>query len=81
MIVHSWVDAQQDKTNLEITYSTFLLPRCHSNCHIVLYIMKLLNETHFEVIDFTIYIMQLIGMKKFTKLQELWTFEVENQDL
>jgi len=31
-------------TNLEVMQSTFLLPRCHSNCHVVLYKLELLNK-------------------------------------
>ncbi len=47
-----------------ITQSIFLQPKCGSNYYIVLYIMELLNGTHFEIIDFNIYVMKLIGMKK-----------------
>jgi hypothetical protein len=50
-------------TNLEIKQFIFLLLRCDSNCHIVLYILELQNGTHFEVLGFNMYIMQLIGVK------------------
>jgi hypothetical protein len=39
-------------TNLEVTQSIFLLPRCDSNCYVVFYILELLKRTHSEVIDF-----------------------------
>jgi hypothetical protein len=43
--------------------SIFLSPECGFNYSIVLYIVELLNETHFEIIDFNIYVMKLISMK------------------
>ncbi len=57
------VDDQNIIGKMHVTQSIFLLPRCDSNCHIVLNIMKLLKETNFEAIDFNMYVMQLIGMK------------------
>jgi len=50
-------------TNFGVTHSIFLLPRCESYDHIFLYILELFNGTHFEVIDFNMYIMKLINMK------------------
>jgi hypothetical protein len=41
----------------------FSTPKCGSNYYIVLYIMELLNGTHFEIINFNIYVMKLIGMQ------------------
>jgi len=35
-------------TNFGLTQSIFLPPKCGSNYYIVLYIMELLNGTHFE---------------------------------
>jgi len=39
-------------TNLEVTQSTFLIPRCESNCHIVIYILVLLIGTHFDRLQY-----------------------------
>jgi hypothetical protein len=50
-------------TNFGITQSIFLPPKCGSTYYIVLYIMGLLNGTHFEIINFNIYVMKLIGMQ------------------
>jgi hypothetical protein len=50
-------------TNFGVTQSIFLPPKCGSNYYIVLYIMQLLNGTHFEIIDFNIYVMKFIGMQ------------------
>jgi hypothetical protein len=50
-------------TNFGVTQSIFLLPRCDSYDHIFLYILELFNGTHFEVMDFNMYIMKLINMK------------------
>ncbi len=41
----------------------FLPPKCGFDYYIVLYIMELLNGTRFEIINFNIYVMKLIGMK------------------
>ncbi len=41
----------------------FLPPKCDSNYHFVLYIMEFLNGTHFEIIDFNMYVMKLIDME------------------
>ncbi len=49
-------------TNFEVAHSIILPPKCGSNYYIVLYIMELLNEIHFGIIDFNIYVMKLIGM-------------------
>jgi hypothetical protein len=49
-------------TKFGVTQSNFLPPKCDSNHYIVLYIMELLNGTRFEIINFNIYIMKLIGM-------------------
>jgi hypothetical protein len=43
--------------------STFILPKCDSYDHNLLYILELSNESHFECISFKMYIMQLISMK------------------
>ncbi len=37
-------------TNFGVTQSIFLPPKCDSNHYIILYIMELLNGTHFEII-------------------------------
>jgi hypothetical protein len=50
-------------TNLGVMQSIFLPPKCDSSYYIVLYIMELLNGTHFENLDFNIYVMKLIGMQ------------------
>ncbi len=50
-------------TNFGVMQSIFLPLKCDSNYYIVLYIMELLNGTHFEIIDFNIYVMKLIGMQ------------------
>jgi hypothetical protein len=50
-------------TNFGITQSTLLLPRCDSYDHILLYILELINGTHFEIMGFNMYIMKSIGMK------------------
>ncbi len=50
-------------TNFGITQSTFLLPKCDSYDHILLYILYLFNGTHYEVMNFNMYIMKLISMK------------------
>jgi hypothetical protein len=50
-------------TNFGITQSTFIQPKSNSYDHILLYILELSNESHFECIRFKMYIMQLIGMK------------------
>jgi hypothetical protein len=47
--------------NFGIMQSIFLQPKCGSNYYIVLYIMELLNGTHFEIINFNIYLLKLIG--------------------
>jgi hypothetical protein len=49
-------------TNFGVTQSIFLPPKCGSNYYVVLYIMELLNGTHFEIIKFNTYVMKLIGM-------------------
>jgi hypothetical protein len=46
-----------------IMQSIFLPPKCGSNYYIVLYIMELLNSTNFEIINFNVYVMKLIGMQ------------------
>jgi hypothetical protein len=51
------------RTNLGIMQSIFLPPKCDSSYYIVLYIMELLNGTHFKIIDFNIYVMKLISMQ------------------
>jgi hypothetical protein len=56
-------------TNFGVTQSIFLPPKCGSNYYIVLYIMELLNGTHFEIIKFNIYVMRLIGM------QNIWNYK------
>jgi hypothetical protein len=48
-------------TNFGVTQSIFLPPKFN---YIILYIMELLNGTHFEIINFNIYVMKLISMKK-----------------
>jgi hypothetical protein len=35
----------------------------HIILHIILHILEVFNGTHFEVMDFNMYIMKLIGMK------------------
>jgi hypothetical protein len=50
-------------TNFGITTSISLLPKRGSNYYIVLYIMELLNGTHFEIIKLNIYVMKLIGVQ------------------
>jgi hypothetical protein len=50
-------------TNFGVMQSIFLLFKCGSNYYIFLYIMELLNGTHFEIIDFNIDVMKLIAMK------------------
>jgi hypothetical protein len=50
-------------TTFGITYSIFLLPRYDSYDHIFLYILELFNGTHFELMDFNMYITKLISMK------------------
>jgi hypothetical protein len=50
-------------TNFGITLSILLLPKCDSYDHILLYILELFNGTHFEVMNFNMYIMKLIGVK------------------
>jgi len=44
-------------TNFGVTQFTFLPPKCGFNYHI------LKNGTHFEIIDFNMYIMRLINME------------------
>jgi len=50
-------------TKFRLMQSIFLPPKCGSNHYIVLSIIQLLNETHFEITDFNIYVMKLIGMQ------------------
>jgi hypothetical protein len=56
-------------TNFGVTQSIFLPPKCGFNYYIILYIMELLNGTHFEIIKFNIYVMRLIGM------QNIWNYK------
>jgi hypothetical protein len=62
-------------TNFGVTQSTFLLPRCDSYDHILLYILELFNGTHSKVMDFNMYIMKLIGMKihKIVGSMDFWS--------
>jgi hypothetical protein len=50
-------------TNFGVIQSIFLPFKCGSDYYIILYTMELLNGTHFEIIDFNIYAMKLIGMQ------------------
>jgi hypothetical protein len=50
-------------TDLKVTQSNFLPPKCDSSYLYSLYIMELLNGTHFELINFNICVMKLIGMQ------------------
>ncbi len=50
-------------TNFGITQSTFLLLKCDYYDQFFLYILELINGTHFEIMDLNMYIMKLIGMK------------------
>jgi hypothetical protein len=50
-------------TNFGVMQSIFLPLKCGSNYYIVMYIMDLLNGIHFEIINFNIYVMKLIGMQ------------------
>jgi len=50
-------------TNFGVTRSTFLLPINDFYDHILLHILELFNGTHFEVMDFNMYIMKFIGMR------------------
>jgi hypothetical protein len=47
-------------TNFGVTQYIFLPPKFN---YIVLYIMELWNGIHFEIIEFNIYVMKLIGMQ------------------
>jgi hypothetical protein len=47
-------------TNFGVTQLIFLPPKFN---YIVLYIMELLNGTHFQITNFNIYVMKLISMK------------------
>ncbi len=40
------------RTNLEVTQSTFLIPRYESYCHIVIYMLVLLIGTHFDRLQY-----------------------------
>jgi hypothetical protein len=51
-----------------------------NDCHVVLYILELQNGTHFEILDFNMYIMQSIGWNIY-KIVEVMNFNTENQNL
>jgi hypothetical protein len=39
-------------TNLEVTQSIFLIPRCEVKCHIIIYILVLLIGNHFNRLQY-----------------------------
>jgi hypothetical protein len=47
-------------TNLGVMQSIFLPSKCDFSYYIVLYNMELLNGTHFEIIDYNIYVMKSV---------------------
>jgi hypothetical protein len=63
-IISLWGGCIVGWINLEITFKFIFLLFRWLYYHIVLCILELLNVIQFEVIDFNIYTMQLIDMKK-----------------
>jgi hypothetical protein len=73
-----WMHGRVDQFGT--TQFIFLVLRCDYDCHIVLYILELQNGTHFEILDFNMYIMQSIGWN-IHKIVEVMNLNSENQNL